>query len=295
MRHYAALILALFCVACGATEPPESSGRLNVATSIPPHTWLIERIGGEAVEVHTMLRPGESPTTHQPSDLQVSRVLASTVFFSAGVPFESGAWFDALDGILEIVALEDGVATRIMKAHSHDHADPPGTRMRKTPGIDPHAWLSPRRLMMQARTVSVTLGRLDPDHAADFTANLETLLADLADLDRWIQTTLAPYRGRAFVVFHPSWGYFADDYGLDQIAIEIEGKQPTDAELTNIERQTTASGITVVFVQPQIAGKAAQALAGAISARVETLDPLAPDVSANLRQVTNAIVGGFHE
>ena len=108
-----------------------------------------------------------------------------------------------------------------------------------------------------------------------------------------IRDVLDPYRGRIFVVFHPSWGYFADDYRLEQIAIEIEGKQPSDAELTEIKRATATHGITVVYVQPQIAGQAAHALAEAIGARVETLDPLAPDVPANLRHVADRLRRGF--
>jgi len=284
-----------FGLACGAASPGDAPGRLIVATSIPPHAWLIERIGGEAVEVHTVLRPGESPTTHQPSDLQVSRVLSSAAFFSAGVPFESGAWFDALDGLVEIVSLEEGVATRIMESHSHEHTAPPETPEGTAAGTDPHAWLSPMRLMMQARTVTATLARLDSGHTAEFTANLETLVTELIELDRSIQTTFAPHRGRAFVVFHPSWGYFADDFGLEQIAIEIEGNQPTDAEVTLIKRQTSDFGITVIYVQPQIAGQSAQALAEAIGARVEILDPLASDIPANLRWVTDTIARGFDE
>lgn len=293
MRHFAALLLCLCCAACGAVDPDESPGTLVVATSIPPHAWLVERVGGEAVEVHTVLRPGESPTTHQPSDLQVSRVLSSAVFFSAGVPFESGAWFDALDGLLDIVSLHDKVATRVMEGHSHDHGRAPEDREDAHAVTDPHAWLSPSHLMMQARIVSETLGRLDPDHAEVFTANLDTLNAELGELDRWIRTALTSYRGRSFVVFHPSWGYFADDFGLEQIAIEIEGKQPTDAEVTEIKKQTAALGITVIYVQPQIAGKAAQALADAIGARVEILDPLAPDIAANLRRVATVLMDGM--
>ena len=293
MRRVAAFAWILISLACGGGGPTNPSSRLVVATSIPPHAWLIERIGGEAVEVHTVLRPGESPTTHQPSDLQVSRVLESRVFFSAGVPFESGAWFGALDGLLEIVALQDGVTNRVMEGHSHSHSTSPDVHGRAASGLDPHAWLSPMRLMMQARIVAATLSRLDPDHAAVYAGNLESLITELVELDRSIETTMAPYAGRAFLVFHPSWGYFADDYRLEQIAIEIEGKQPTDAELTEIKRATAARNITVVYVQPQIAGQAAHALADAIGARVETLDPLAPDIPANLRRVTESIRRGF--
>jgi zinc transport system substrate-binding protein len=95
------------------------------------------------------------------------------------------------------------------------------------------------------------------------------------------------------VVFHPSWGYFASDYGLHQLAIEVDGKVPSDAEISGLQRRARELGITVVFVQPQIAGQSLHAVAGSLGARVETLDPLAPDVIANLRHTTTKIAGSF--
>ena len=92
MRQLAFLLFVLIGLGCGAASPDKDPAKIIVATSIPPHAWLIERIGGDSVEVHTVLRPGESPTTHQPSDLQVSRVLSGRVFFRSGTPFESGAY-----------------------------------------------------------------------------------------------------------------------------------------------------------------------------------------------------------
>jgi zinc transport system substrate-binding protein len=96
------------------------------------------------------------------------------------------------------------------------------------------------------------------------------------------------------VVFHPSWGYFADDYGLRQVAIEIEGKEPSDIEVTDIQEATREHEISVIYVQPQIAGKSARAIAGVLGARLETLDPLAPDIVANLRRTTEILAVGFH-
>ncbi len=289
MRQLAFLLLVSIGLGCGAAGPDNAPTKIIVATSIPPHAWLIERIGGDSVEVHTVLRPGESPTTHQPSDLQVSRVLSGRVFFRSGVPFESGAWFRALEDHLEIVDLRDGVSTRTMDTHAHGEqsAEEPDHHLRLA--VDPHIWLSPRRLVVQANHVAETLKRLDPAHETDYDTRLADLTTELGELDSWIENTLAPYRGRAFVVFHPSWGYFADDYGLRQVAIETEGKEPSDSELTGIQEQTRSLGVSVVFVQPQIAGKSAQAIAGVMGARLETLDPLAPDITGNLRRVTGAI------
>ena len=291
VRQPAVLFLVLIGLACGVVDPGEAPPTLTVATSIAPHAWLTERIGGDQVVVHTVLRPGESPTTHQPSDAQVSRVLSGRVFFRCGVPFESGAWFRALEGHLEVVDLRNGVDTRTMVAHAHDIEG----KDRSLNAVDPHIWLSPERLAIQARLISETLQQIDPDHASYYAAHLADLVAEIDDLDAWIEDTLAPYRGRAFVVFHPSWGYFADDYGLRQIAIEAEGNNPSDAELTRIQEQTRALGVSVVFVQPQIAGRAARAIAEVMGARLETLDPLAPDVIANLRHVTNSIAEALHD
>jgi zinc transport system substrate-binding protein len=247
-------------------------------------------LGGDAVTVHTVLRPGESPTTLQPDDARVSRVLAARALFRAGVPFESGAWFAALSGELEIVDLRAGVPTRTIDGHQHGH----GSAAHEPIGaIDPHIWLSPTRLLVQSRTIAAALIRLDPMHAEDFESRLGSLTAELEALDTSIAATLAPHRGRSFVVFHPSWGYFADDYGLVQIAIEIDGKEPSDAELTELQQRTGALGITTVFVQPQIAGRSADAVAAAIGARVVFLDPLAPDVITNLGQAAEAIAGSL--
>jgi zinc transport system substrate-binding protein len=295
VHQLAFLLLVSIGLGCGAAGPINAPTKIIVATSVPPHAWLIERIGGDSVEVHTVLRPGESPTTHQPSDLQVSRVLSGRVFFRSGVPFESGAWFRALEDHLEIVDLRDGVATRTMDTHTHGEqaAEEPDHHLRLA--VDPHIWLSPRRLVVQANHVAETLKRLDPAREADYDTRLAELTTELGELDSWIENTLAPYRGRAFVVFHPSWGYFADDYGLRQVAIETEGKEPSDSELTGIQEETRSLGVSVVFVQPQIAGKSARAIAGVMGARLETLDPLAPDITGNLRRVTGAIVGSFDD
>jgi len=280
---------------CGAADPGEALNKIIVATGIPPHAWLIERIGGDAVEVHTVLRPGESPTTHQPSDLQVSRVLSGRVFFRSGVPFESGAWFRALEGHLEIVDLRDGVTTRIMDTHSHGRQAAEDTDHHLRGSVDPHIWLSPRRLVIQANHVADTLKRLDPSRRAEYNARIAELTTELGELDAWIESALTPFHGRAFVVFHPSWGYFADDYGLRQIAIETEGKEPSDSELTGLQEETRSLGVSVIFVQPQIAGKSAQSIAGVMGARLETLDPLTPDITGNLRRTTRAIVSSFDD
>lgn len=171
------------------------------------------------------------------------------------------------------------------KDHHHGHHDHSGK--------DPHVWLSPRILKIQARTIAKTLAELDPPHRAEYEANLASLQEKLDKVDAEIRRILEPWKGRMFLVFHPAWGYFADDYGLKQVAIEIEGKDPSDEEATALQRLARREGIKVVFVQPQISSRGAEAMARAIGARVETIDPLVPNISENLVRVAQAIAASF--
>lgn len=114
-------------------------------------------------------------------------------------------------------------------------------------------------------------------------------------LDSELTTTLEPIAGSAFFVFHPAWGYFADAYGLEQVAIESEGKEPSEAELTRLARLARQRGIRTVFVQPQISGSAARAVAHAVGAELEVLDPLERDVAANLRRVATRLVASHRD
>jgi zinc transport system substrate-binding protein len=156
-------------------------------------------------------------------------------------------------------------------------------------GKDPHIWLSPPLLKRQAVLIAEALAAAAPEHAEAFDQNLQGLLARLDTVDAEIRNRLAPHDGKAFFVFHPAWGYFADEYGLRQIAIEVEGKEPSDSELTEVQQRARESGAQVIFVQPQISSQSAEAVAKAIGGRVEELDPLAEDVAAGLLAAADAI------
>lgn len=280
------LLAVAGCSPSGERSPEASSEKpLRVAVSLPPQGWLVEAIGGERVEAISLVGPGDSPETYQPSDAQVSRALAAPVYFRVGAPFENGAWFGSLAAApLEVVDLRRGIELLSMEeGHAH------GSGASGASGLDPHVWVSPRRLAVQAATVAETLAGLDADHADLYQARLEATLAELDALDRDLEGILEPVKGRAFFVFHPAWGYLADDYGLEQVAIEIEGKSPDDAALTRLQRRAREAGVTTIFVQPQTSPRAAEAVAGAIGGRVVSLDPLAADVPENLRRVAREI------
>ena len=252
------------------------SSSLGIVVSIEPHRWLVEQIGGGKVEVGVLVETGESPTTYLPTDAQVTGLMRSDFYFRAGVPFERGIWFDAVAklGRIAMVDLRDGI---------------------ELSGDDPHMWLSPRLLTIQARSVARALSQVAPSQRDHFETNLAALEQRLAALDQQIELQLAPFAGREFFVFHPSWGYFAADYGVEQVAIEIGGREPSDSELTGLQERARQAGIATVFVQPQIHGRGARAFAQAIGGRVEILDPLAADVAANLEATAGKLRRAFEE
>lgn len=295
-----AAILISSLLGCPTKQRESVGAKLPVAVSIVPQAWLVNQIGGDHVEVLTMVKPGESPEVYQPTDVQVSRVMSAKAFFCVGMPFEKGRAFRAIQssGKVRMVDTRQGITLR--RAVPHAHAEGDGHEHEEDQeheaggahaGDDPHIWSSPRLLAIQARTVAQTLRELDPAHAADYDRNLKALEQKIDETDQKIRAILAPMRGKSFFVFHPAWGYFAEDYDLHQVAIESEGKDPSDRELTELQQLARREKIRVIFVQPQTAGRAAEAVARAIGGRVETLDPLASDVLGNLVHVAEALAG----
>lgn len=179
-------------------------------------------------------------------------------------------------------------------AHGHGHEDKPHPHAHHAHhhdegGKDPHIWLNPRWMKMQARTIADTLIELDPGAEARFEANYAALARDLDALDASLRAALAPVQGGTLFVFHPAWGYFADEYGLVQTAIETEGKAPTAQQLARLIEQAKAADVRVIFVQPQMSTQSAQAVAEAIGGAVVPINPLARDYIANLEAVASSI------
>lgn len=288
------VLAALLPTGCGRPGASGEAG-LSVAVSILPEKWMAQELAGDRVQVTTIISPGDNHHTYQPSDAQVSRLMRSAVFFRIGAPFENGPWFKAIQGAgrPRVVDLREGIELLDMAPHA-EHSSEQGTHEHhQEGGKDPHVWLSPRLLKIQASTMARALAEVDPAHKSDYDRNLAALDKRLDELDASLRAKLAPVRGKAFFVFHPAWGYFARDYGLRQVAIEVEGKEPSDRELTEIQRQAREAGAKVILVQPQISGRAVQAVAQAAGAKVETVDPLAEDLPAALRRLADVLASSL--
>ncbi len=151
-------------------------------------------------------------------------------------------------------------------------------------GLDPHVWLSPPLVRIQARHILEALEAEDPANAEAYRRNHDAFAAELDALHADLDALFADHRGTAFMVYHPAWGYFADTYGLRQIPVELEGKAPKPARLQEVITHAREEGIRVIFVQPQFSRKSAETVAKAIGGQVVFADPLAADWSDNMRR-----------
>jgi zinc transport system substrate-binding protein len=275
-------------LALAACRPPVApdDGRLRVAVSVPPQAYFVERIGGDRVAVEVMIPPGYSHAEYPLTPGKVQALSRARLYVKVGHPaFEFER--DQIDPVLatlrglRVVDMSQGM--RLLKdeageGHGHGHV-----------GGDPHVWVAPGTVAVAARNVAAALSRADPAHATEYRANLQAFEADIAALDREIRARLAGRQGEAFMVYHPTWGYFAQEYGLEQVAIEAEGKEPSAARLIQLIDTARRDGVKVVFVQAGFPRKSAQVIADAVGARVLVADPQERDWLGNLRRVTREL------
>jgi zinc transport system substrate-binding protein len=156
-------------------------------------------------------------------------------------------------------------------------------------GVDPHIWLSPMQVKKQVDTIAQTLSEEDPENAQTYKKNADEFKKQLDELHFEIETKLSELKTDKLMVFHPAWGYFADEYGLKQIAIEQSGKEPSAEQLQNIIDEAKEENIKVIFVQSQFNKEIAESVAEEIGAIVVSIDPLSEDYVANLKNVATTI------
>jgi zinc transport system substrate-binding protein len=272
----------LLAGAAGEQSPPGATeaDALQTFAGIPPVAYLVKRIGGAHVRVDVLAQPGQDPHIYEPTPRQVVRLSKASLFFKVGMPFE--------ERLMERIA-SGGTGTRIVDTAAGIPRRAPSDADDEELGADPHIWLAPKKLKQMAVNIAAALATADPKHEQDFRANVAALDVELDALDRRLAVSLSPYRGQAFFVFHPAFGYFADAYGLRQESVEIEGKSPTPRQLVHLIEKARADGIKIIFLQPQFNQQMAAPIAQALGGAVMPMDDLAFDVVANLADVAEKI------
>ncbi len=287
----------------GTRRSQEENGSLKVFVSILPQKYFVEKIGGKLVKVGVLVGPGQNHDSYEPLPKQMAALAEADLFFRIGVPFEAVLIdrIQELNPSLKVVDTREGITLRpIEGAHRHGAAEEGSDTAVPEPVDrdevkDPHIWLDPLLVKIQAETICRALITLDPDHQAFYEENLRRFQAELDGLDRELAEVFRAAKVDKIMVYHPAWGYLTDRYGLEQIPIEVEGKEPGPQQLAQVIERAKREGIRVVFVQSQFDTRAAESVARAVNAQVVTLDPLAEDYLTNLRQMAEALARGLSQ
>ncbi|MGD8394875.1 MAG: zinc ABC transporter substrate-binding protein [Candidatus Eiseniibacteriota bacterium] len=273
MRLLVPALVAFGGCSAGNGDRPAAE-RPVVVVSVPPQAEFVERLAGASVELVVLIPPGASPATYEPTMRQLAAMDRAALYVKVGhpgFPFER-TWLDRLlEGHDDLVVFD-------CSAHVGQQA------------ADPHIWVSPPAMRAMVPHLAATLARLLPSERDAIAEREAALLAGIDALDADIRAALAGLEHRRFYVFHPAWGAFAAAYGLEQVSIEHDHKEPNAHQLTGLLERARADGVRVVFVQPQFSRRSAEVVAGEIGARVVSIDPLARDWAENLRRVTAALV-----
>jgi zinc transport system substrate-binding protein len=269
---------------------------INTVVSILPQQTFVKAIGGDKVNVSLMVLPGNSPHTYEPKPSQMKDVAKAKLYFAIGVEFEN-VWlskFKNLNNTMQVIDLTQNIQMLKMQAHTeHDeHGHQKHGDHKKNEGNDPHIWTSPDNVKIIAENIYKALVKTDPVNENYYKQNYDKFISLIAETDSKIKSILANKpKGTKFMVFHPSWGYFAQTYGLKQLPVEIEGKSPKPKELITLIKEAKEEKISAIFTQPEFSDSIANVMANELHIKVIKVSPLAPNWSENLIKIANTIAG----
>ena len=284
----AAVMLLLPLLLASGCAKRDTDNRPAISCGLPPTAYLARRICGDKFKVTSLLPEGRSPHDYSPAPREIREAAGSKCFFSTGMTFERKA-AEALKRSTGIVDVTVGIKRRHLEGghqcsgdHGHDHDD-----------LDPHVWLSTVNAEKIAANILEEVIKLDPANAAYYQKNFAALQKDLQQAREKIRTTLAPFAGRHFFVYHPAFGYFADEAGMIQHPVEINGRDLKPHQYSAVIAKARAENVRVIFVQPQFKPGQAEKLARDINGKVQALDPLSFDLMESFKILPEAVKAGF--
>lgn len=266
--------------ACSNTKPPSPQKPL-VLVSIAPYKLFASRIGGDCINVQSIVPQAANAHTFEPTPRQREELLQACVWFRIGEPFEKPL-IPLLPKSSRIVDLRDGIEMLTTEDNApcpHCTAD----------GGDRHIWMSPSLAKRQAETIAQTLSAEFPQHREQFEMRLSTLLTDLEKLDKQIRETLQHAKRRSLLVSHPAFGYFCRDFDLRQLSVEVEGKDPRPRHLEQLLQTAKNDPPAVALALPQHNNKGVQILAQGLCVQIQMVDPYSSDYFSMMQELAEKI------
>jgi zinc transport system substrate-binding protein len=277
-----------------------NASKQELTVSISPQKYFVQKIVKDKFDINVMVKPGASPHTYEPKSSQMKSLSNSKIYFYTGVSFEN-AWLDKFKLSAKNTIFVDtavGIEKLAMEAHSHEGEEHnehknEAKHDHENEALDPHIWLDPILVKIQAKNIYDAIVKIDSQNSDFYKTNYEEFLKELDLINNELETILKPYENRAFMVFHPSWGYFAKRYNLEQISVEVEGKEPKPNELVELIKDAKIHDIKIVFVSPQFSQKTAKTISSSINAKVVSIDALDENWASSILSTAKEIANSY--
>lgn len=276
------LIICILSLSLTACAPQQPAGEHTLYVSILPLRGLVGNIVGDDFDIEVLVPPGASPETFEPTPRQFVALNNARLIFNVGlIDFETTLMSKVEDrqkvvNLSDSVELIAGSCSHCGHGHAHPH------------GVDPHIWTSPKALQQMAANAYEAIRRVYPD-SVKYEKNYRRLTEKLRELDREVADRIAKSGVDRFVIYHPALTYYARDYGLQQIAIEADGKEPSARQIAQLIRAAREDGVRRIFYQSEFPASTVEVIAEDIGAEPVEIDPLREDVFANLLEITELI------
>ncbi len=258
--------------------------KVNVVVSILPQKSFVQAIGKNLVNISVMVKPGDSPHTYEPKPSQMRDIAKADIYFAIGVEFEN-AWlprFANQNKNMKIIDTSKGIKKEMMPTFTGKEIS--------TGEKDPHVWTAPQNIKIIAKNIYNALAKEDSENAKIYKKNYEKFILHVELVNKEVKNILKDTpKNSKFMVFHPSWGYFAREYGLVQLPIEIEGKTPKPKSLIKIIQIAKKDNVKAIFTQPEFSPKIANQIAKDLNIKVIKATPLNPNWEGNLINFAKAI------
>lgn len=235
MRKIIILMIVVFGVnACNNQKQSQEQNKQSITVSILPQKYFVEKIVGDHFNINVMIPPGASPVTYEPTPIQMKELSVSSLYIRIGhIEFEK-AWMSKLQNINpNMQIIDQSLSANLIEPeddeeNEHDHIG------HHHHGVDPHIWTSPKEVKKQTEFLYQYFINKYPGLKLELTNNYMAFLSEIDSLDNFLNEELLAFQSKKFLVFHPSLSYFARDYGLEQISIEIDGKEPTPSNIQEV-------------------------------------------------------------
>lgn len=287
MRRFLYFLLLIFLSSCG--RQGTDNGTRIITVSIAPFKYFVGEIAGNDFMVNVMVPQGANPHVYEPFPEQIIKLRKSEAYISNGYLGFEMTWLDRfyeINKTMKKLSLGDRITTLAPEHHhDEDHVE----------GADPHYWISPECALVMASSIKELLCSLNPVQKQKYEENYKSLVLKIQEVDKHARELFSGLQGRSFMIFHPNLGYIARDYGLEEISVEYEGKEPSPSRMKELIDRAGKDNLKTIFVQREYDTKNAKAIADEIGAKVTIIDPLSEDWLKSTTEIIDALYSSLTE